>query len=194
MISPRKRAAAFTLVEVLIGATLSAIVMVGVLTSFVFLGRSLSRLVNYQNLEAKSRQAMTVMRTDFGLALSVKSGTTPTATAVTLTLPSGDVTYTYDSSSQSLRRQATFGANRDYTLLQNDTCVCTSFAFSYYTTTNGSPVSQITAGTNVPFSIKQIQVSYSLDSTGSASPQTRASYDMGSATFLLRNRWEPDGN
>lgn len=188
------RTAAFTLVEVLIGAALSAVVMVGILTSFVFLGRSLSRLVNYQTLEAKSREALTLMRTDFGLALSVKAGTTPTASSLILSLPAGDVTYTYDGTAKSLRRQTTFGANRDHTLLQNSTCSCTSFSFFYYTTTNGSPVSQITAGQNIPFSIKQVQVSYSLDSAGSASPQTRASFDMASATLLLRNRWEPDGN
>jgi Tfp pilus assembly protein PilW len=194
MIRRSPRTAAFTLVEVLVGATLSAIIMMGVLTSFVFLGRSLSRLVNYQTLEAKSREALTLMRTDFGLALHVKNGTTPTASSVTLTLPAGDVTYTYDSTAQSLRRQATFGASQDHTLLNNSTCACPTLTFSYFTTTLGSPISQITAGTNVAFSIKQIQVTYSLQSTGSASPQTSASYDMASATFLLRNRTEPDGN
>ncbi|HEY4300598.1 MAG TPA: hypothetical protein VGM73_06985 [Candidatus Didemnitutus sp.] len=188
------RTTAFTLVEVLIGATLSAVIMVGVLTSYIFLGRSLSRIVNYQTLEAKSRQALTIMRTDFGLALGVKNGTTPTATAVTLTLPAGDVTYTYSSSAQSLRRQATFGATEDLTLLQNSTCACTTLTFAYFTTTQGSPTSQITTGVNIPFSIKQVQVSYTLQSTGSASPQTRATYAMASTIFLLRNRPEPDGN
>jgi hypothetical protein len=43
--------AAFTLVELLIGATLSAAIMAAVLSSYIFLGRSLGRLANQQSIE-----------------------------------------------------------------------------------------------------------------------------------------------
>lgn len=185
--------AGFTLVEVLISSALAAVLMAAVLSSFVFLGRSLTRLANRQTLEAKGRQALTYLRADFALAQAVKSGTTPTSSSVTLTLPAGEITYTYDSTAQRLRRQANFGPNPDLSLLQNDTCVCTAFAFSYYTTTNGTPTSQVTAGVEVPYSIKQIQVNFTLQTPGTASPATQSTYDVVSSRFLIRNKQAPDG-
>jgi Tfp pilus assembly protein PilW len=191
---PAKPSTGFTLVEVLIGATLSAAIMAAVLSSFVFLGRNLTRLANYQTLEAKGREALTYFRGDFALAQSVQNGTTPTASSVTLVLPAGSVTYTYDGVALSLHRQATFGANQDLYLLQNDYCSCTAFTLGYYTTTNGTPNSQILPGLNVPYSIKQIQVSFSLQTPGTASPATQANYQVVSSRFLIRNKQPPDGN
>jgi len=193
MTTRRTPGAGFTLVEVLIGSTLAAAVMAAVLTSFIFLGRSLARLANYQTLEAKGRQALTYLRSDFAQAESVKTGTTPTASGVTLVLPAGEITYTYDSTAQSLRRQATFGPNPDLRLLQNDYCSCTSFSFDYFTTSNGSPASQVTPTVNVPYSIKQIQVRFTLQTPGTASPSTRATSQVVSSRFLFRNRASPDG-
>jgi prepilin-type N-terminal cleavage/methylation domain-containing protein len=186
--------AGFTLVEVLIGTTLAALVMAAVLSSFVFLGRSLGRLANYQTLEAKGREALTYLRGDFAQAQAVKNGTTPDATTVTLVLPGGEVTYTYDSTALSLHRQANFGANRDFYLLQNDYCSCTTFTFGYYTTTDGTPTSQATPGLNVPYSIKQIQVRFILQTPGTASPATRVSHEIVSSRFLVRNKRPPDGS
>jgi prepilin-type N-terminal cleavage/methylation domain-containing protein len=184
----------FTLVEVLIGATLAAAMMAAVLSSFVFLGRSLTRLANYQTLEAKGREALTYFRGDFALARAVKNGTTPTASSVTLVLPAGEVTYTYDSAAQSLRRQANFGANQDFQLLQNDFCTCTTFTFNYYTTTSGAPTSQITPALNVPYSIKQIEVRFVLQTPGTASPSTQTRFEEVSSRFLVRNKQPPDGS
>ena len=110
----------FTLVEVLVSASLAAAVMAAVLSSFVFLGRNLTRLANYQALETKGREALTYLRHDLAVAAAVKPGTTPTASSVTLVLPAGEVTYTYDSTAGSLRRQAATGANPDFLLLKND--------------------------------------------------------------------------
>ena len=184
----------FTLVEVLVGATLAAIMMAALLSAFVFLGRSLGRLVNYQTLEAKAREALTYLRADFAQAECVRTATSPTATSLTLVLPAGDVTYDYDPAGFRLRRRASFGANRDFYLLQNPTCTCTAFSFDYFTTTNGDPTSQITAGAITPYSVKQIQVSFTLETPGTASPATVATYVVTSSRFLLRNRQEPDGN
>lgn len=183
----------FTLVEVMIGSTLGAAVMAAALSSFVFLSRNLSRQANYHSLEAQGREALTYLRRDLALAQTVKNGTTPTATAVTLVLPAGEVTYTYDSAALKLRRQADFGVNRDFSLLKGDFCSCTAFAFDYYTTTGGASTSPIEAGVNVPYSIKQIQVRFTVETPASFSAATRASYDTVSARYLIRNKQFPDG-
>jgi prepilin-type N-terminal cleavage/methylation domain-containing protein len=182
----------FTLVELLIGSTLASMVMAAVLASFVFLGRNLARLANYQSVEAKSREALAYLGRDLTQAEAVKEASTPTATALTLVLPSGEVTYTYDNTTLSLRRQANFGANQDFVLLQSDYCACTAFSFAYYTATGGSPISQMAGGTNTPYSIKQIQVLFTTQTPGS-STAIRATYDAVSARYVMRNKQLPNG-
>jgi prepilin-type N-terminal cleavage/methylation domain-containing protein len=183
----------FTLVEVLIATTLGAIIMTAVLSSFVFIGRSLARLASYQALENEARKTLTYLRQDFAMAQSVKKGTTPTTTTVTLVLPSGDVVYTYDSASRQLRRQATFGVSPNVTLLRNGSCECTSFAFSYYTTSDGAPTDQVTPTALVPYSIKQIQVGFVVETPTTASAETRTRFEVASSRFFIRHRGFTDG-
>jgi prepilin-type N-terminal cleavage/methylation domain-containing protein len=183
----------FTLLEVLISSSLAGVVMVAVLSSFLFIGRNLSRLASYQALESESRKALAYLRRDFSLAQAVRSGTTPTASTVSLMLPSGDVVYTYDTLTRRLRRQATFGASPDLYLLNNSQCECTSFTFSYYTTTDAAPTDQITPTNLVPFSIKQIQVGFVVESPSSWTSDRRTRYESISSRFLIRNRGAPDG-
>ncbi|HKB56722.1 MAG TPA: prepilin-type N-terminal cleavage/methylation domain-containing protein [Lacunisphaera sp.] len=185
--------AGFTLVEVLVSMSLAAAVLAAVLSSFVFLGRNLARLANNQTLEAKGREALTYLRRDFALAEAVKTGTTPTASSVTLVLPAGEVTYTFDSAAGSLRRQSASGANPDFLLLKNDRCACTTFAFDYYTTTGGAPTSQLNASANVPYGIKQIQVRFVLETPGTQAAATRVTYEAVSSRFLLRNKQPATG-
>lgn len=191
---PRVSRRAFTLLEVLISSALAAVVMVAVLSSFLFIGRNLSRLTSYQSLENEARQGLAYLRRDFALAQAVKAGTTPTSSSVTLVLPAGEVTYSYDGAARRLRRQANFGAVQDSYLLQNSACECTAFTFTYYTTTDGLPTDQTTPGTLVPYSIKQIEVSFVLESPSSWSAETRTRYEAASSRFLIRNRGAPDGS
>jgi prepilin-type N-terminal cleavage/methylation domain-containing protein len=179
--------AGFTLTEVIVASSLGALVMAAVLSSFVFLGRNLTRLANYQTLETKSRQALTYLRRDFSLAKAVKTGTTPTSTTVTLVLPTGEVTYTYEGLPNfRLRRQATFGPNPDFYLLKNDYCDCVTFALTYYTTTG--------ANTLAPFSIKQVDVRYGIKTPATFFSPIRTSYETVSSRFLIRNKELPDGS
>lgn len=182
----------FTLVEVLISSTLGAMLMAAVLSSYLFLGRSLTRQANYQTLEAKGREALTYLRRDFALAQAVKTGTNPTSSTVTLALPAGEVTYAF--AANALTRTANFGANPTITLLNNAYCTCTVFTFNYYTTTGGSPLDQNTSSVNEPLSIKQIKVGFTLQTPSAYSIQTRATYQTVSAPFLLRNRQLPTGS
>jgi hypothetical protein len=184
---------AFTLVEVMIGASLSAIVMAAVLSSFTFLGRNLARMVSYQSLDSESRKALTYLQRDFALAQAVKTGTTPTASAVTLVLPAGEVTYTYNSANRRLQRTATFGANQNFYLLNNSSCECTSFTFSYFTASGASPTDQVSPTVFVPYSIKQIQARFILESPTAWSANTRTTLETASSQFLFRNKGAPDG-
>ncbi len=185
---------AFSLVELLIGASLGGVVMTAMLSAVVFVGRNLSRLASYQALENESRKALAYLRADLAVAKAVKSGTTPTASTVTLVLPGGEVTYTYSSATQSLRRQANFGANHDFSLLQNGLCACTAFEFDYYTLTDAAPTDQSNATTYVPYSIKQIQAKFTVASPTTWSILTRTRLQAATSRFLIRNRGETDGN
>lgn len=184
----------FTLVELLISATLAGAMLAAVLSSYVFLGRNLMRLANYHTLESKSQEALARFQNDFSLAQAVKSGTTPTATSVTLVLAAGEVTYTYDGTAGSLRRQATFGANPDLRLLRNDYASCTAFAFDYYTTAAGAPTSQFASGVNVPYSIKRIGARFTLKSPGTLDAATRTTVDFVAPPAALRNKQAAGGD
>lgn len=183
----------FTLVEVLVATSLSAAVMLALISSFLFIGRSLSRLSSYQSLENEARKTLTYLRRDFATAQSIKSGTTPTSTSVTLVLSSGEVTYTYDTTAKKLRRQATFGISPDLYLLSSSMSECAAFAFAYYTTTDGAPTSQTSPGTIVPYSVKQIEVAFTLESPASWAAERRTRFETASSRFLIRHRGAPDG-
>jgi Prokaryotic N-terminal methylation motif len=184
----------FTIVELLIGTTLGAAVMAGVLSTFVFLARNLTRLANYRVLEAKGREALVYIGQDLALAQAVQGGTTPTSSALSLVLPAGVVTYTYNSTAGTLLRQANFGANQSLVLLENGSCSCTAFSFNYYTTTGGAPTSQISSGVYVPYSIKMIQFSFTVQTAGGTGGSgTGETFNAVSSDYLVRNRQLPDG-
>ncbi|HEX7631695.1 MAG TPA: prepilin-type N-terminal cleavage/methylation domain-containing protein, partial [Lacunisphaera sp.] len=61
-------AKAFTLTELLIGMTLSLIVMTAVLTSYTFMGRNLFRLANQQTLQTQSRRTLQYFQQDVRMA------------------------------------------------------------------------------------------------------------------------------
>jgi Tfp pilus assembly protein PilW len=81
-----KSNAAFTMAELLIGATLSAMVMAGVLSSYIYMGRSLARLANQQTLEAEGRRTLAYLNQDVRMASDI--------TVTPQTAPSFYVTFT----------------------------------------------------------------------------------------------------
>lgn len=194
MRNPTRSSRGFTLVELLIAATLAGFAMTALLSSSLFLARNFTRLANYQALESESRKALAYLEADLELAEAVKSGSNPTATGLTLVLPAGEVTYTYDSTARQLRRQASFSANTDMNLLTGASCRCTDFSFDYFTGSNGAPEAQLSPGTFVPYSIKQIRVRFNLQTPTEAASETRMTYAAVSARMNLRNKRLPDGN
>src|SRR5688572_9109286 len=66
-----RRLSAFTLAEVMIGVSVSAFIMAGVMSTFLFLGRSGANIQNYNDMEAQARQALEVFAQDTRQASSI---------------------------------------------------------------------------------------------------------------------------
>lgn len=103
----------FTLVEVLIAASIGSIVMAGVVAAFLMLVRSGVRVSNYSMMESQTRRAFEQLAIDARMANSITShfnGANTAITAFTLTIPSNDlstqrsVTYGYDESDNTNKK------------------------------------------------------------------------------------------
>ncbi|MEO7597797.1 MAG: hypothetical protein ABIV50_02610 [Opitutus sp.] len=115
----------FTLVELLIAAGLSAFILVGVLSSFLMMGRISANIQNYTEIENNARKALEIMSreiraaftvtsystTSFSISLPDSTGSTPSLAAGTAPLynqlaGSGaySVTYTYDATNKRITR------------------------------------------------------------------------------------------
>ena len=212
--SQRRASKGFTLVEVLIGATLSAAIMAAVLSSYIYMGRSLGRLTNQQTLEAEGRRTLAIFNRDVRMASDLTDTANLSASRVALLVPtasgSNTVTYYYNNtpsaatvtingSSISMPANALTRCLYDgstvsaLTLLRlrnrHNTAVSTrsDLVFRYYDLSGN----EYTTYTNYLPGIKQLTIEFSslagnnVDDTASA--QT-ASYEAKSARIVLRNR------
>src|SRR3954462_9327480 len=89
------RRAGFTLVEVLMASSLSAIVLAGTLTAFLMLLRSGIRMSNYSMMQSQPRRAFEQLGVDARMANGYVAHYDPPGGAVitscTLTIPSQDL-------------------------------------------------------------------------------------------------------
>src|SRR3954469_7279846 len=99
--SPRAGApgTAFTLVEVMVSASISAFILAGILSALVMIGRSGFLASSYSDLERETRRAMDFFGQDVRKASDIhwnsgQSVTLYVATATNATVPT---TYAYDS-------------------------------------------------------------------------------------------------
>lgn len=92
----RKSSRGFTLVELLIGATLSAAIMAAVLSSYLYLGRGLARLANQQKLETEGRRTLGYFTQDVAAATTV--------TVTTTTAPDFYITFTVPTTATGVRQ------------------------------------------------------------------------------------------
>jgi prepilin-type N-terminal cleavage/methylation domain-containing protein len=163
-----------TLVEILVGTSLAAILAVAVLSAYLFLGRNLTRLVNFQEQEVESRRFLRYFTTEVSAAISL---TTATATTLTFTMPTGSgnttVSYVYTSGNSTVTRTA------GGTSLPMATGL-TAFTFTYYNEGN-------TAVSGSPQSVKSVEFAYT-SASGSQASGTQASYRTVSPRVLLRNK------
>ena len=123
----------FTLVELLIGATLSGVITLGVITSFLFLGRSMIRIANNGELQTKAAIASATVQRDVA---NIESVSSVSSTGMTLTVDNGSgpetVTYTYSDADDEITRASD---SNTYTVLRNVTACTFTFTDSNANTT-----------------------------------------------------------
>lgn len=165
----------FTLVEVMISASLSTFILAGVLSTFLFLGRSGANLRNYSDMEAQARRGLELFAEDVRQASAI---TWNSETQCTLTVNSASVVYAYNSGASNFTR--------------NGTAIITgitagSFAFSAFNVT-GTEMDLDTAAkrTTASTSTKQLQIT--LEATRTNSTVVDATNTVLSARFILRNK------
>ena len=170
---------AFTLVEVMIGATLSSFVLAAVLSTFLFMGRSGANLSNYSDMETQARKALEIFAEDVRQASAI---TWTSSTYVTLTVNSAAIAFTYDSSTSTFYRRTSSGTQ---TLITGITAG--TFAFKAYNVA-GTEMALATAAnlTAAGTSTKQLQIS--LEASRTTRTVATATNLVLSARYILRNK------
>jgi Tfp pilus assembly protein PilW len=195
----RRSQRAFTLVELLVGTTLSGFLLTGVLSTFLMMGRTGANIRNYTEIEAKARRSLEDFSREARLAYSVAS--TYSGTSVTLSIPDTTsdpkgtgtgaytVTYTFDSSSKQLTRTGPpidnpTGTVATTTLIDGVQLIpgTTTYLNYYRYYTDGSTDNNVLNTRE----IKQIEVSFQLQRQDTT--VTAATNKVLSARFILRNK------
>jgi Tfp pilus assembly protein PilW len=195
--------AAFTLVEVMVSASLSSVLLAGVISSFLMIGRSGVNAQNYTDLEMQTRKALEIFSRDVRMANSVNTGFS--STSVTLGIPDATtnrlsvaytVTYTFDAAQHAFTRTVNTPGSPTEVLVSNVRQLTGVNPFNYfqYVTTGGykdgfidSVTGQIMNTTNNPASVKQIEINFVAQRDQSVTVTT-ATNRVLSARFILRNK------
>lgn len=199
--------AGFTLVELLIGASLSAIVLAGVLSSYVFLGRQLGRLANQQTLETEARRALAYFEQDVqrasGLVTVSTSPISPAANRVDLTVPTATTTTTityYYNNTSSAATVAINGTNVSMAANALTRCVyngstVTSLTLLRNITSSGLTLNYYDSSGNIYTTytdylpgIKQLAVQFSTQIVTTNQGTTTPVQQVTSSRLVLRNR------
>ncbi len=166
------------MVEVLIGSSLAAFVLAGVLSTFTFLSRSGLKLQDYNDMEAQARKALEYFAEDVRQASAIAW---TDSTTLTLTVNSASVVYTYTSTDKTFYRRDASGTKSLLTGI-------TQFQFKGYTIT-GTQITDFSTAAALAIagkSTKQLQIS--LEASRSNHSVVAATNTVLSARFILRNK------
>lgn len=182
----RRRTRGFTLVEVMIGAALSSFILAGVLSTFLFLGRSGANVQNYSDMEAQARKALEIFAEDVRQANAI---TWNSAVSVTLTVNAANVVYEYvdTAAATSARPEGYYRtvSGSDRRLINGITAG--TFAFKAYNVAGALlPVDTSANRTAANSSTKQLQIS--LECSRSNTTVVAVTNTVLSARFILRNK------
>ena len=203
--SPRRRRA-FTLVEVIVSSAIGSFVLIGVLTSFLMIGRTSANIQNYTALEAEARKALELFSREARLAYAVTTAS-PTVVVMSITDTSSNrtglaytVTYTFDPDDGTAAHPGTLVRNgppidNPTGLVGNITIIAKGInqipgvnLLNYYRyVTGGGYATGFTSNiaTNL-VELKQIEISFLLKLQSRT--VVTASNKVFSARFTLRNK------
>ncbi len=185
----RRAGPAFTLVEVMVSATIGTFVLAGVLSAFLMIGRSGYLASNYSELEAQTRRALEIFGEDARKSSDIQWHSSQSITLMVTTATSAviPVTFAYDPD----RTSATAGCFYRVLGPANSTAprrvlmrnVASDFAFERF------KLEQAAGTTNVArtdLETKQIQVTLRAGRTGTTT--VAATQSALSARYILRNK------
>ena len=185
----QKAVTGFTLAEVMIATALSSIIMAGVLSAFLMIGRTGYNASNYSQLSQETGHALDVFAQDAHQTCDLHWNS---AQSITLSLPTStnattQVTYAYDTDPASSTRGcfyrlagATTSAAARQILVHN---VASDFTFQRYKLEQ-TGVSDNTAANDLE--TKQIRLTMRSSRTGATT--VAANHSAISASYILRNK------
>jgi hypothetical protein len=167
----------------MIGAALSSFILAGVLTAFLFLGRSGANIQNYSEMETQARRALEQFAQDTRQASAI---TWLSTESVELLVDGNRVTYTYAAGrfTRTLVVATTPPTTTTLTILSG----ISSFSFKAYSITGDSinGIGTTTSLASASKSTKQLQIS--LQASRSSKTVSTATNTVLSARFILRNK------
>lgn len=168
--------------------TLSLMMMTAVLSGYIFLGRSFTRLANQETLEREGRLTLQYFTQDARMASEISG--TPSASAVTFTIPTAtgtlSVKYTYDSTAKTLTRVAGSSTRKLLSNVEPNTLYFRYFDIAGRPYDNNT--SPYTTYTSYLAGLKQVSLEFSTRS-GVASNGTRTPLvTYASPRLLIRNK------
>lgn len=182
----RRTSRGFTLAEVMIAGTFGSLVIAGVLTTFLTLGRSSQRLFYYNGMEAESRRTLEEFAQDVRMS---NDSVYNSSTSVTLTVPdnytstANKVTYAYGTATLNgitytdcfYRRPGDTTSTVNPVILIKNVTACTFSRFDVLgnTTTSDSAT-------------KRLELTLRVSNTRNT--LVASTDNIVSATYLLRNK------
>lgn len=161
----------------MISAAIASFVLAGVMSTFLFLGRSGANIQNYNDMEAQSRKALETFAEDTRQASAIAWTSNQ---SLTLTVNTASIVYYYDDTAKAFYRRTPTGTTALVTNI-------TAFAFQAYSITGASlPLTSAAELTTAGKSTKQLQVS--LEAARTSRTVATASNTVLSARFILRNK------
>ena len=176
-----KAALGFTLVEVMIGASLGTMILAGVMSTFLMLGRSGANVANYSMMETESRRALEEFSQDLRMASAI---TWNSSESITLTVPNnysptlGLVTYSYDSGTKFFSRSP---ADSNSSSGTSRVLIRKVQVFTY------TRFDRLNNPTSADLTTKRIQLS--MTARANTTTVAGASNVILSASYILRNKY-----
>lgn len=162
----------FSLVEVIVATSLGMMVSAAIISSFLFIARSSSSIINYSDMNRESRSGLEIFGRDIRSAKTIASGFS--STGFTITKYDNDtVSYVYRSG-EPAKPLIRITSSGDETIVMRG---IEDFKLLYYNLQGGEAV--------VPLEVKQIQLQLKLTRRSGTLDNTDR---VISARFILRNK------